>query len=121
MVRHPHFTQPIFVRFPRPAVMQGREGTERYPQAGEITLDMAVYRSLRPLDPGISLGWVQDVTALYTESEVLKARHATLLAKPQDVKAYFAAQFRKIIPLEQPLKKSAPALRTPPIDDPYGF
>src|SRR5678810_998502 len=24
MVRHPHFTQPIFVRFPRPAVMRGR-------------------------------------------------------------------------------------------------
>jgi DNA helicase HerA-like ATPase len=122
MVRHPHFTQPIFVRFPRPAVMQGREGTERYPQAGEITLDMAVYRSLRVLDPGISLSWVQDVTALYTESEVLRARHATLLAKPKDVKAYFSAQFRKIIPLEQPLKKNpAPALRTPPIDDPYGF
>lgn len=122
MVRHPHFTQPIFVRFPRPAVMQGREGSERYPQAGEITIDMAVYRSLRVLDPGISLSWVQEVTALYTESEVLKARHATLLAKPKDVKAYFAAQFRKIIPLEQPLKKvQAPALRTPPIDDPYGF
>ncbi len=122
MVRHPHFTQPIFVRFPRPAVMQGREGTERYPQAGEITLDMAVYRSLRLLDPGISLSWVQDVTALYTESEVLRARHTTLLAKPTDVKAYFAAQFRKIIPLEQPIrKKAAPALRTPPIDDPYGF
>jgi DNA helicase HerA-like ATPase len=35
MVRHPHFTQPIFVRFPRPAVMTGREGVERYPQATE--------------------------------------------------------------------------------------
>ncbi len=122
MVRHPHFTQPIFVRFPRPAVMQGREGTERYPQAGEMTIDVAVYRSLRLLDPGISLSWVQEITALYTEREILKARHATLLARPNDVKAYFAAQFRRIIPLEQPLtKKAAPALRTPPIDDPYGF
>jgi len=26
MVRHPHFAQPIFVRFPRPAVMRGRDG-----------------------------------------------------------------------------------------------
>ncbi|MBA2688796.1 MAG: ATP-binding protein [Gemmatimonadaceae bacterium] len=122
MVRHPHFTQPIFVRFPRPAVMQGREGTERYPQAGEISLDVAVYRSLRALDPAISLSWVQEITALYTEREILKARHATLLSRPADVKAYFAAQFRRIIPLEQPLaRKAAPALRTPPIDDPYGF
>ena len=31
MVRHPHFTQPIFVRFPRPAVLRGREGVERFP------------------------------------------------------------------------------------------
>jgi DNA helicase HerA-like ATPase len=30
MVRHPHFTQPIFVRFPRPAVMLGRDGAERF-------------------------------------------------------------------------------------------
>jgi hypothetical protein len=31
MVRHPHFTQPIFVRFPRPAVLQGphRRSTPR--------------------------------------------------------------------------------------------
>jgi DNA helicase HerA-like ATPase len=26
MIRHPHFTQPIFLRFPRPAVMAGRDG-----------------------------------------------------------------------------------------------
>ena len=31
MVRHPHFTQPIFVKFPRPAVLSGREGIERFP------------------------------------------------------------------------------------------
>ena len=34
MVRHPHFTQPIFVRFPRPAIMRGRDGAERYPAGG---------------------------------------------------------------------------------------
>src|SRR5436190_11869054 len=28
MVRHPHFAQPIFVRFPRPAAMRGRDGAE---------------------------------------------------------------------------------------------
>lgn len=121
MVRHPHFTQPIFVRFPRPAVMQGREGTERYPQAGEISIDVAVYRSLRALDPAISLSWVQDITGLYTESEVLRARHATLLAEPVDVKSFFASQFRKVIPLEQPLRRPAPAMRSSPVDDPYGF
>src|SRR5216117_1564956 len=41
MVRHPHFTQQIFVRFPRPAIMRGRDGAERFPPAGELSLDVA--------------------------------------------------------------------------------
>ena len=82
MVRHPHFTQPIFVRFPRPAVMQAREGTERFPSAKEGSLDAAVFRALRQLDPEITLTWVQDVTALYSEQEILRARNATLRARP---------------------------------------
>src|SRR5436190_16970467 len=53
MVRHPHFTQPVFVRFPRPSVLSGREGVEQYPQADEPTLDEAIVRSLRPLDRSI--------------------------------------------------------------------
>lgn len=122
MVRHPHFTQPIFVRFPRPAVMQGREGVEKFPQAGEINLDVAVYRSLRTLDPAITLSWVQNVTGLYSEAEIIRARHATMLVRPTDVKSYFAAQFKKIIPLEAPGKAKIPAaIRSAPKDDPYGF
>ncbi|MBI4419486.1 MAG: ATP-binding protein, partial [Gemmatimonadetes bacterium] len=31
MVRHPHFTQPVFLKFPRPAVLTGRAGVERFP------------------------------------------------------------------------------------------
>ena len=121
MVRHPHFTQPIFVRFPRPSVMQGREGAERYPQSSEIPLESAVLRSLRPLDPSITLPWVQDITALYTEQEVLRARNATLLARPADVKAYFSSQFRKIIPAQPAPRPLAASIRSAPENDPYGF
>ena len=121
MVRHPHFTQPIFVRFPRPSVMQGREGAERYPQSSEISLESAVLRSLRPLDPSITLPWVQDITALYTEQEVLRARNATLLARPADVKAYFSSQFRKIIPAQPAPRPLAGSIRSAPENDPYGF
>src|SRR5688500_3188320 len=68
MVRHPHFTQPIFVRFPRPSVMQGREGAERYPQNSDVSIESSILRALRPLDPSITLSWVQDITALYEEA-----------------------------------------------------
>ena len=121
MIRHPHFTQPIFVRFPRPAVMQGREGSERYPQASDVSLDAAILRALRPLDPTISLPWVQEITALYTQEEVIRARNATLLARPDNVKAYFAAQFRKIIPAQAAPRPMAGSIKSAPENDPYGF
>jgi uncharacterized protein len=121
MVRHPHFTQPIFVRFPRPAVMLGREGAERYPQAVEVTLEQAVVRSLRKLDPGITLGWVKDVIAIATEEEVIRARNATLHERPEDVKTFFERQFRRIVPPRQPARTPVQPLRTTPGDDPYGF
>ena len=121
MVRHPHFTQPIFVRFPRPSVMQGREGSERYPQNSEVSLESAVLRSLRPLDSTITLPWVQEITALYTQQEVLRARNATLLARPGNVKAYFSSQFRKIIPVQGAPRPLAASIRLVPEEDPYGF
>jgi hypothetical protein len=127
MVRHPHFTQPIFVRFPRPAVMQGRDGVERYPQASESGLDVAIYRSLRPLDNSVTLPWVQKIVALYDEPEILRARDATVRAKPAHVKAYFEAQFRRIIPAEPAIaaavepREETRAVRSLPMDDPYGF
>ena len=127
MVRHPHFTQPIFVRFPRPAVMLGRDGVERYPQATETELDVAIYRSLRQLDASITLPWVQKIVALYDEPEILRARDATRRARPANVMAYFETQFRKIIPAEAALAAASAsrdeprAVRSLPMDDPYGF
>lgn len=122
MVRHPHFGQPIFVRFPRPAVLGGREGVARFPQAEELTLEAAVTKGLRRLDPAITLGWVQDALALAGEDEdgILRARNRTLQARPDDVKAYFKAQLRKRVAAERTAARGPTPLRVPPPDDPYG-
>ena len=77
MVRHPHFAQPIFVRFPRPAVLRGRDGVERFPQAEEVTLEVAVMRALRVLDPAISLDWVKRTIAGHDEADVLHGGFAS--------------------------------------------
>ncbi len=125
MVRHPHFTQPIFVRFPRPAVMQGRDGAERFPQATDVTLEHALYRSLRTVDPAVSVAWVNDLVSLYDEGELLAARNAALVAKPSNVRAFFEARLRKKIPAQPAFnaglapRQSIPA-RSLPDDDPYG-
>jgi DNA helicase HerA-like ATPase len=122
MVRHPHFTQPIFIRFPRPAVMSGRDGAERFPQAADLSLEESVLRSLRRLDATLTLAWVEDIVSQYDEAEVLRARSATMLAKPGDVRGYFRSQFRSRIPQQKPAARPAPvSIRTAPDDDPYGF
>lgn len=95
MVRHPHFAQPVFVRFPRPAVMTGREGVERFPQAPEPSVAAAVARDLRRLDRSIDLGWVQNAIVLYEETEVLAARNAVLRRRPDDVKATFSRELQR--------------------------
>ena len=126
MVRHPHFTQPIFVRFPRPAVMQGRDGAERFPQATDVTLEHALYRSLRTVDPAVSMEWVNTIVALYDEHELIAARNAALVAKPSNVRGFFESRLRKKIPAQPAFngglapRESIPA-RSLPDDDPYGL
>lgn len=121
MVRHPHFAQPIFVRFPRPAVMRGRDGAERFPQAGELSLEVAVLRSLRQLDPSISLDWVKQTIAGHDEADVIRARNLTLQSRPERVQPFFESQFRRIVPPEAPARPAVVPIRSLPSDDPYGF
>ena len=122
MVRHPHFAQPVFLRFPRPAVLSGREGVERFPQAQEPTLEVAVTRSLRTLDRALTLERVKDAMALADEDEVLRARNRTLQARPDDVLAFFRAQLKRRVRAEVVDRARARRpLREVPADDPYGF
>jgi hypothetical protein len=121
MVRHPHFTQPIFVRFPRPAVMRGRDGAERYPQAVDVDLDAAVLRSLRTLDPSLTLGWVRDTIGIRDDEEILRARNATLRERPADVKKFFQSQLRAVIASQPVARPASVPVRSAPADDPYAF
>ena len=109
MVRHPHFSQPVFVRFPRPAVMSGREGVERFPPAEEPTLAYAVARELRHLDSSVDLTWTQQAILLHEEPNVLAARNAVLRMRPSDVKSSFVRELnRRSRPSAQVVEQSAP-------------
>jgi hypothetical protein len=122
MVRHPHFTQPIFVRFPRPAIMRGRDGVSQYPAAQAPTLHSAVLRTLRQMDPSITLAWLQDVTALAEDEEILRARNDVVRTRPSDVRKTFAAHFRAMVAPRSAARPNVPApLPAVPADDPYGF
>lgn len=121
MVRHPHFAQPVFVHFPRPAVMTGRDGAERFPQQAPMSIEDAVTRSLRTLDASVTRQFVQEFTALHDEAAVLRARNATLRARPQDVRAHFRSQFKSKLRPTTAVPAAPRPLRPAPDDDPYAF
>lgn len=123
MVRHPHFAQPIFLRFPRPAVLPGREGVRRFEPEADLPFDDAVARQLRRLDPRIAINEVKDLIALRDEGEVLLALHRTQQSRPDHPLSFFKAFLKKQPPREvipstsgHPLS-SSPGVLVP--EDPY--
>ncbi|MGE0355094.1 MAG: ATP-binding protein, partial [Gemmatimonadales bacterium] len=119
MVRHPHFTQPVFLRFPRPAMVSGREGIERFPPAAELPFADAVARQLRRLDRGIAATAVLDLIDGRREADVLQALHATRRAGPENPLAWFRARLGERIRGEAvaAAPRSNPAIKR--VADPY--
>jgi hypothetical protein len=119
MLRHPHFTQPIFVRFPRPAVMNSREGIERFPPAAELAFEDAVARQMRGLDRRVSADAVRALIEGRREEDVRRALAATRRERPADVFAFFTACLGRRVNSELPARgRGIPALRR--ADDAYG-
>jgi DNA helicase HerA-like ATPase len=118
MLRHPHFTHPIFVRFPRPAVLSGRDGVERFPPVSDLAFADAVARQLRALDRRIGLDAVRALVDGRREADVRRALAATRRERPADPFAFFrAALGRRIEPEVVAVRRGVPAVRTS--DDPY--
>ncbi|HUF35908.1 MAG TPA: hypothetical protein VMN37_08160 [Gemmatimonadales bacterium] len=120
MIRHPHFTQPIFVRFPRPAVLGGREGVERFPPAPELPFAEAVVRQLRRLDRRISAETAHALIDGRREADVRRALAATRRERPADAAAYFAACLGRRVSGEViEVRRAVPAIKRG--DDGYPF
>jgi hypothetical protein len=115
MVRHPHFTQPIFIRFPKPAVMRGRDGIERFPPRQEMPFEDAVAHGLRRVDQRVRVNEVKDLIAGRERPEVLQAFHHTQRSRPGDALAFFRSRLKKKVAsevVEAPRPVSVP-------EDPY--
>jgi DNA helicase HerA-like ATPase len=120
MVRHPHFTQPIFVRFPRPPVLGSREGIERFPPAVELPFADAVVRQLRGLDRRVTADAVRALIDGRREDEVRRALGVTRRERPDDVLAFFTACLgRRVNGEVVASRRAVPAVRR--ADDGYGF
>jgi hypothetical protein len=89
LVRHPYFNQPIFVRFPRPALMRGQDGLQHYPATPDLPLEDAVWQNLRRLNPALPRNAVADIIARTRNGagepdreRVIEAMHKVLVSKP---------------------------------------
>jgi hypothetical protein len=119
MVRHPHFTQPIFVKFPRPAVLNSREGIERFPPAADLSFADAVVRQMRRLDRRVSSDAVRTLIEGRREEDVRRAVAATRRERPSDVYAFFTACLgRRVNGEVVAARRGIPALKR--TDDSYG-
>jgi DNA helicase HerA-like ATPase len=120
MLRHPHFTQPIFVRFPRPAVLGSREGIERFPPAAELSFADAVARQLRGLDRRVSADAVRTLIDGRREDDVRRALGATRRERPDDALAFFTACLgRRVNGEVVAARRGVPAIKR--AEDGYGF
>jgi DNA helicase HerA-like ATPase len=119
MVRHPHFTQPIFVRFPKPPVLRGRDGMERFPAAVDLAFDDAVARQLVQLDRRIRPNQVKDLIADRTEEDVRRALAAVRQKRPDDVLASFRKALGGRVAPDAPRERRVVPPLNPISDEPY--
>ncbi len=116
LVRHPHFTQPVFIRFPRPAVMRGRDGIERFPPRSALPFEDAIANGLKRMDRRVRVNEVKDLIAGRERLEVLHAFHQTERGRPDDVLAFFRSRLRHKVASEV---VDAPRRPVPVPEDPY--
>ena len=103
------------------APRSGRDGVERFPQSTAVGLDQAILRSLRALDGSVTLQWVQDAIGIHEEHTIIRARNATIRARPNDAKSFFLSQLPALIRSSPSAPRPAGvAIRGTPCDDPYG-
>jgi hypothetical protein len=110
MIRHPHFSQPIFVKFPRPNILRGPDGTRMFPPGEDLPLDEAVWRNLSRLKPDLARAEIKDIVAAASDpDEIVRAMNITLQAAPDDPAALFRSSIRKragvrtVAPSESPM------------------
>ncbi len=125
MLRHPHFSQPIFVKFPRPNVLRGPDGVKMFPPQPDLPLDEAVYMHLSRLDDTLTRVMVRDVISSVggDEDEIIRALNQTVQNRPTDPAAFFRRCIRKKANVAQgpSSRPSLDVIPVPDTDDPFAY
>jgi hypothetical protein len=120
MVRHPHFTQPVFIRFPRPPVLAGPIGVQRFPPASDVAFEEAVVRQLVALDRGTEPAKIKQVIAGHRVEAIRRALLATKRTRPDDVLSFFSAALGPPVSRSVVGDSITGGTLLKAVDDPYG-
>jgi uncharacterized protein len=120
MVRHPHFTQPVFLKFPRPPVMRGQDGRTLYPPQVDMNFQEAMVHRLHKLDRSLSAAKIKDAIADLDQESVLTAVNKIEQQRPDNVLAILKASLQKIPTRKNGFQVKLAPLYVPDEDNPYG-
>jgi len=119
MVRHPHFTQPVFLKFPRPPVMRGQDGRNLYQPQPDMPFAEAMVWRLRQIDRSLSAVKIKEAIADFDQETVLAKINQVEQQQPSDLLQALKSHLQKI-----PTRKNGHQVKVAPLyelddDDPY--
>ncbi|OGI26495.1 MAG: hypothetical protein A2287_10235, partial [Candidatus Melainabacteria bacterium RIFOXYA12_FULL_32_12] len=77
LIRHPHFNQYIFVRFPRPAIMTSQDGMNKFKSAPERNFEDAMILNFKRLDKNLRATDIKDAIIGVESDEIIRAFNET--------------------------------------------
>lgn len=117
LIRHPHFNQYIFVRFPRPPFMTSQDGSKKFPPVTQRNFEDAMIINFKRLDPKIKANEVKEVIFEVDEDEVKRAFNETERKGKDNPLDYFKNILRKKPQRESFEEKLSPSVGNTDIDD----
>lgn len=117
LIRHPHFNQYIFVRFPRPAVMTSQDGQNKFKPVPERSFEEAMIFNFKRLDKSIKSNDIKDAITGVDAEEVLRAFNETERKGKENPLTYFKNILKKKPERASFTDSYSPSVKTPSIDD----
>lgn len=95
LIRHPHFNQYIFVRFPRPPFMTSQDGSKNFPPVAERSFEDAMIMNFKRIDPKIKANDIKEAIYGVNEDEIIRAFNETERKGKDNPLEYFKNTLRK--------------------------
>ncbi len=117
LIRHPHFNQYIFVKFPRPPVLTSQDGAKKFPPVQERSFEDSMVLNFKRLDPKIKANDVKDAICGVEKTEVIRAYNETQRKGGANPLEFFKITLTKKPPKMSFEEKLSPAVGNSDIDD----